>query len=147
MIVVLSLYAASESPGGLVKTRAAGPYPQSFWFSRGERPGILACFASFQGMLMLQGPHFETDLWHTLITGPSMFVCSVSNSIRIQGFSGGSDSEEFTCSAGDVGSLPQLERSLGEGNEQYSSLENSMDRGAWQAIVCGVAKGRTLLSN
>ena len=67
-----------------------------------------------------------------------MFVCSVSNSIRIQGFSGGSDSEEFTCSAGDVGSLPQLERSLGEGNEQYSSLENSMDRGALKGYnPCG----------
>ena len=58
-----------------------------------------------------------TDLWHTLLTGPSMFVCSVSNSVRIQGFPGGSDSEEFTCNAGDVGWIPQLERSPGEGNE------------------------------
>ena len=41
-------------------------------------------------------------------------------------------------------------RSLGEGNGntlQYSCLENFMDRGVWQAMVCGVAKSRTRLSN
>ena len=41
---------------------------------------------------------------------------------------------------------PWSERSLGEGNGyplQYSCLENSMDRGAWQAIVHGVAKSQT----
>ena len=39
---------------------------------------------------------------------------------------------------------------IGEGNGtplQYSCLENSMDGGAWQAIVHGVAKSRTRLSN
>ena len=43
---------------------------------------------------------------------------------------------------GDTGSIPGLQRSLGEGNGnvlQYSCLENSMDRGDWQAIVHGVA--------
>ena len=38
--------------------------------------------------------------------------------------------------AGDLGVIPGLERSLGDGNGnplQYSCLENSMDRGAWQA--------------
>ena len=38
----------------------------------------------------------------------------------------------------------------GEGNGtplQYSCLENPMDRGAWQAAVCGVAKSRTQLSD
>ena len=41
----------------------------------------------------------------------------------------------------DVGSIPGLGRSPGGGNGnplQYSSLENSMDSGAWQAIVRGV---------
>ena len=41
------------------------------------------------------------------------------------------------------GSIPRSERSPGEGNSyplQYSSLENSMDRGAWWATVHGVAK-------
>ena len=41
------------------------------------------------------------------------------------------------------GLIPELGRSPREGNGnflQYSYLENSMDRGAWQASVCGVAK-------
>ena len=45
--------------------------------------------------------------------------------------------------AGDEGSIPGLERSPGEGNGnplQYSCLKNSMDRGARQATVHGVAK-------
>ena len=45
--------------------------------------------------------------------------------------------------AGDMGSTPGLGRSPQVGNGkplQYSCLENSMDRGAWQAIVHGVAK-------
>ena len=52
--------------------------------------------------------------------------------------------------AEDPGSIPGLGRSSGEGNGntlQYSCLENPMDGGAWQAIVHGVAKSRTLLSN
>ena len=56
------------------------------------------------------------------------------------------------ASAGDaraVGSIPGPGRSPGVGNGntlQYSCLENSMDRGAWQATVHGVAKSRTQLS-
>ena len=45
----------------------------------------------------------------------------------------------------DVGSIPGLERSPGEGNGnpfQYSCLENPTDREAWQATVHGVAKSQ-----
>ena len=53
--------------------------------------------------------------------------------------------------AGDLGLIPGLGRSPGEGNSsplKYCCLENPMDRGAWQApAVHGVAKGRTRLSN
>ena len=65
-------------------------------------------------------------------------------------FPGGSDGKESACNAGDLGSIPGLGRSPGEGNGnplQYSSLENSMDRGAWQATVHGVTKSGTQLSN
>ena len=51
--------------------------------------------------------------------------------------------------AGYVGLIPGLGRSPGEGNGnplQYSCLENPMDRGAWWAIVHGVAKSQTQLS-
>ena len=61
------------------------------------------------------------------------------------GFPGGSDDKESVCSAGDLGSIPGSGRSPGEGNGyplQHSCLENSMDRGAWEATVHGVAKSQ-----
>ena len=49
------------------------------------------------------------------------------------GFPGSSGGKEFACNAGDLGLIPGLGRSLGDGKVkplQYSFLENSMDRGA-----------------
>ena len=63
-------------------------------------------------------------------------------------FPGCSDGKEPACNVEDLGSIPGLGRSPGEGNGyplQYSYLENSMDRGAWWATVYGVAQ--TQLSN
>ena len=60
-----------------------------------------------------------------------------------RGFTGCSDAKESTCNVGAPGSIPGSGRSLGGGNGnplQYSCLENSMDRGAWQATVQGVTK-------
>ena len=54
--------------------------------------------------------------------------------------------KESANNAGDLGSIPGLERSPGEGHGnplQYSCLENSKDKGAWQATVHGVAKSWT----
>ena len=48
----------------------------------------------------------------------------------------------------DVGSIPRSGRCPGGGHGnpvQYSSLENSMDRGAWQVIAHRVAKSQTQL--
>ena len=62
------------------------------------------------------------------------------------GFRGGADDKESACNAGDLGSIPGLGRSPGEGNGnplEYSCLENSMDRGAWRATVHGITKSRT----
>ena len=53
------------------------------------------------------------------------------------------DGEESACNARDLGSIPGLGRSSGEGNGnplQYSGLENPMDREAWWATVHGVAE-------
>ena len=50
------------------------------------------------------------------------------------GFPGSSAGKESTCSVGDLGSIPGLGRSLGEGKRyplQYSGLENSMDCSLW----------------
>ena len=57
--------------------------------------------------------------------------------------SGGSDSKESACNAGDLGSISGLGRCPEKGNGsplQYSCLENSMDRGAWWVTVHGVTK-------
>ena len=65
-------------------------------------------------------------------------------------FPGGSDGKESACNAGDPGSISGLGRSPGEGNGnplQYYCLENSTDRGAWQATVHGVVKSQTQLSD
>ena len=68
----------------------------------------------------------------------------------IRGFLSSSNGKEPDLSVGDLGSIPELGRSPGEGHGyplQYSGLENSMDRGAWWAIVHGLAKSQTQLSN
>ena len=55
-------------------------------------------------------------------------------------------SKESTWNAGsseNMGSIPGSQRSPGGGHSnpiQYSCLENPMDRGVWQAVVCSIAK-------
>ena len=69
--------------------------------------------------------------------GPLCFLCS-------------SVGKESACSAGDLGSIPGLGRSLGEGNGnplQYPCLENLTDRGAWWAAVYEVTKSRVRMSD
>ena len=64
----------------------------------------------------------------------------------IDSFPGDSDGKESACNVGDLGSIPGLGRSPGEGNGnplQYSSLENPMDRGDWWATVHGITKNQT----
>ena len=65
------------------------------------------------------------------------------------GFPGGLDGKDLPARAGDarvIGLIPGLGRSPGGGNGnplQDSCLENSKDRGAWQATVPGVADSDT----
>ena len=61
------------------------------------------------------------------------------------GFPGSSDGKESPCNVGDLGLSPGLGRSPGEGKSyplQHSCLQNSVDRGAWQAgnTVPGVGR-------
>ena len=61
------------------------------------------------------------------------------------GFSGGSAGKESTCNVGDLGSIPRLGRSPGEGKAypfRYSGLENFMD-----CVVYGVTKTKTQLND
>ena len=61
-------------------------------------------------------------------------------------FPGGSVVKNPPAKAGDSGSAPRSGSSPGEENDnplQYSCLGNPMHRGAWKAIIHGVAKSRT----
>ena len=79
--------------------------------------------------------------WEILVSSIKSFLI---------GSPGGSDRKEPACSAGDPGSIPGSGRSPGKGKSnplQYSCLENSTDRGAWQATVHEIKKSWTRLSD
>ena len=66
------------------------------------------------------------------------------------GFRGGSDGKESSCNARDPGSVPGWGRFTGKENGnplQYSCLENTMNREAWQAMFHGVAKTHDWATN
>ena len=72
------------------------------------------------------------------------------SSINALGFPGGLGGKESACNAGDWGSIPGSGTSPEERNGttlDYSCLENSVDRGASQATVHGVAKSRIRLND
>ena len=84
---------------------------------------------------------------NTCLTKGSAFFFLFFNFLRyLLGFPGGSDGKESACNTGDPGLIPGSGRSPGKGKGyplQYSFLEDSMDRGAWWAIVYGFAKSQT----
>jgi len=91
----------------------------------------------------------ESKMWSDYSPG---FTDSRSKLLfdTLWGFLGGSNNKESACNAGDPGSITGSGKSPGERNGnplQYSWLENSMDRGAWQATVHGVTKSQTWLSD
>ena len=68
--------------------------------------------------------HWQVDLLRKLVHPEGVPVCS--------------DNKESTCNAGDLGSIPGLGSSPGEGNGnllQYSCLASLMDKGAWQGLT------------
>ena len=68
----------------------------------------------------------------------------------LQGLSWWLSDKEHTCQAGHAGLIPELGKSPREGNGnplQYSRLENSMDREAWETTVHGVAVSQTQLND
>ena len=88
--------------------------------------GILSAYLSVIENLFLVGDAFTYIISHS--QGWSYRVICIPSCLL--GLLGGSDGKEYDCYAGDLGSIPGLERYPGEGNGnplQYSCLENSMD--------------------
>ena len=87
---------------------------------------------------------------HDYSSTPSVLNLCQEMTDLLLGSMGDSDDKEFVCSSRDQDLIPGSGRSPGEGNDnlfQYSCLESSMDRGAWWAIVHGVTKSETQLSD
>ena len=92
----------------------------------------------------LQSGHFSSTYTKTgtiqrRLARPSLEDDTQSHeAFHIWGFPSSSNGKQAAYKAGDLGSIPGLGRSPGEGNGyplQYSCLENPMDRGAWWATV------------
>jgi hypothetical protein len=68
-------------------------------------------------------------------------MCQIVYNVNIIGFPGGSGGKESPCNAraaANMGSIPDLGKSPGEGHGnllQYSCLETTMDGGTWWAMV------------
>ena len=113
----------TEGPGGL---QSMGLWrARHKWALTAHSTRVTKIRICFRGDLFL-GKCFPLMFWTSLVTQTSR--------------------KESACNAGDLGLIPGLGRSPGEGNGnllQYSCLENSMDRGAWWAIVHGVKESNT----
>ena len=112
--------------------------------SPGKNTGV-GCHALLQGIFPIQGsnpglPHCRWILYHlSNQEGPSLLHFWLPSWLS---------GKESACNTTEVYSIPGSGRSPGKGHGnplQYSCLENSMDRGAWQAAVQGVAKRWTQL--
>ena len=94
--------------------------------------------------------HLEGSEPHPLWGDPVFFFSkwaleTIAAGLLHMGFPGDSDSKASAHNMGDQGLIPRSGRSPGGGNGnplQYSCLENSMDGGAWWAIVYGVVKSQ-----
>ena len=112
------------TPGGLWEGSCLLPAPGPWEY---EVP-ISAAFAAFIVAVTkdsTRGQHFFMFRFHFSFFWT--FICTKD----YMGFPSGSDGKATVCNAGDLGSIPGLERSPGEGNDyplQYPGLENPMDR-------------------
>ena len=88
----------------------------------------------------------DQEAWHAAVHGVTKSQTQLSNWTTIASLIGHSRwfiGKNPPANAGDPSSIPGSGRFPGAGNDnplQYSCLENPMDKGAWQAIVHGVAK-------
>ena len=108
--------------------------------------GIIQYIAFSDGLLSLSNMHLRLLYISSWPGSPFLFS---TEKYFIVGFPGGSEVKNPPAKQ-ETGLDPGLGRSLGGGNGnplQYSCLENSLDRGAWPATVCGVTNSWTQLND
>ena len=96
--------------------------------------GSVTCITGLQDLLELTPP-------------PKDILFNIGDWNATVDFPGGSYGKASAYSAGNLGSIPELERS-GEGNAntlQYYCLENPVDGGPWWAAIYGATQSRTRL--
>ena len=123
-------------------------FPQKMRSSSTSNFRISRCFAWVKGKYLVFNLEITLSSFHSYELDYS-WCWEFWYSQSIRGFPGGSDGKESASNVGDLGSIPGSGRPRGEGNGnplQYSCLENSMDRGAWRAIVHGDTESQTWLS-
>ena len=118
--------------------RMSGELQQHVNFSTILEPGSVRSRCGWAGLFSLEASPLDTQT--AVFSGSSLCV-----RLMRMGFPQSSVGKESACNVGDLGSIPGLGRSPGEGKGyplQYSGLENSMD-----CIVHRVAKSQTRLSD
>ena len=101
-------------------------------------------------MGLYSGGSCDSEFFYSVNAGFLKLLFFFWQKLLVERPPGGSDCKEPACSAGNLGLILGLGRSPGEGNcypLQNSCLENSMDKGACWAMVHGVTKSQTQLSD
>ena len=119
------------------------------WFPTAQPRGWAQVSVAFPGTWEWCCPARDT------VRGPRICWTSSSHDFLkrvhlFSGFPGGSDSKEYTCNAGDTGSIPGWGRSPGGGRGsplECSRLENPVDRAAWRATVHGLTQCHNQATN
>ena len=125
-------------------TRSVSHFPNSCRFliiitSRGQRTEV-APSAAFYVCISIAAPQIGFISTTLFLDCIYMGEYSIRGQCRLLWWLSG---KESACQAGDTGLIPGSGRSSGGGHGnplQYSCLENSMDREAWRATACRVAK-------
>ena len=134
---------------------ASGSFPMSQLFTSGGQSIGAPPSATKKRTLGLRSTPNRTfrrqdRLIYGMRLGLQLHVWNFPYLADTESFPGGSDGKESACNAENLGLIPGWRRCPGERNGnplQHSCLENSMDRGAWQATHHGVAKSWTRPSN
>ena len=122
-------------------------FTPSSYGTRTNRFIMAICLKSHPGSLL--APFLVSSFSYQCLLGtlPLKIICTsiviLEAASEEPSFPDGSESKDSTCNVGDLGLIPGFGRFPGEGNGyslQYSSLENSTDRGVWWAIIYGVPK-------